>query len=153
VLQATKTFSPTLVNEASFARSMVAGLKLLHARAWGGKAGSVNYLQCGRNVPVAFDVSGNGKTALRAGWGAFFDIMQTNPNAATIGNPPISYSPTLYFGSLSTYAQSGGVIRPSSLSTMWGPHKLHNIMNFSVGLQQRGGPIRFNTTIWWGRAM
>jgi hypothetical protein len=91
----------------------------------------------GPRFGLAYDVFGNGKTALRAGWGSFYDIMQTNPATALVGNPPISYTPTLYNGSLSTYAQGGGVIGPSSLSTMYGQHKLPNIMNFSVGIQER----------------
>jgi len=57
-------------------------------------------------------VFGDGKTALRGGWGSTFDITET---ISTTSNPPISYSPILYYGNLSTYAQGGGVIGPSHI--------------------------------------
>ena len=94
----------------------------------------------------AYDLFGNGKTAVRGGWGLFYDIMQTNPSNATTGNPPISYSPTLYFGNLSTYTQGGGVIGPSNLSTMYGAHKPPSVMNFSFGIQQRVAGIVFDAS-------
>ena len=76
----------------------------------------------------------------------FYDIMQTNPSNATTGNPPISYSPTLYFGNLSTYTQGGGVIGPSNLSTMYGAHKPPSVMNFSFGIQQRAAGVVFDAS-------
>lgn len=62
----------------------------------------------------AYDVFGAGKMAIRGGFGMFKDRMQGNPTMNTNGNPPVAYSPTLYFGDLSCYAQTVGALGPSS---------------------------------------
>jgi hypothetical protein len=85
----------------------------------------------------AYDLRGDGKTALRGGWGWFFDTGQNNPFAAAVGNPPVYNQPTLYQGNLDTYASSGGALGPQNLTTLYGDHQTPNTMNFSLGLQQQ----------------
>jgi hypothetical protein len=95
------------------------------------------WLNLGPRFGIAYDLLGNGKTALRAGWGWFFDTGQNNPVSDSAGNPPVAYTPVLSYGNLDTYAQSQGAIGPSSMSIMFGHHKVPNTMNYSAGIQHQ----------------
>jgi len=88
-------------------------------------------------IGFAYDLFGDGKTALRGGWGAFRDTQQQDRLSVTAGNPPVAYTPTLYYGSLNTYAQTGGALGPTSMGVFYGPHKDAIAMNFSLGVQRQ----------------
>ena len=91
----------------------------------------------GPRVGFAYDFTGNGRTALRGGWGWFHDTSQSNPFSNTTGNPPVSFTPTLYYGSLDTYADTAGAVGPTSMTALYGRHRAPNTMNFSLSLQHR----------------
>lgn len=95
------------------------------------------WLSYGPRLGFAYDIFGEGRTAVRGGFGWFLDTGQTNPIRNTAGNPPTAYTPVLYYGSLDSYAQTAGAIGPSSPGIMFGRTKLPDTMNFSVGIQQR----------------
>ena len=87
----------------------------------------------------AYDVFGNGRTAVRGGFGVFYDTADANSYESSAGNPPLSYIPVQYYGNVDTMGSSTGVIGPSTLASQAaiGRMPLPLTMNFSLGIQHQ----------------
>jgi hypothetical protein len=89
----------------------------------------------------AYDLLGNSRTVLRGGFGVFIDRVRQLINANTLNNPPVSYSPTFYYGNLATFTQTGtqtgAGLGPSNLTYTFpaGTAPQSSIMSYSMGIQ------------------
>ena len=80
----------------------------------------------------AWDVFGNGKTAVRGGFGYQNQLLRYEPQAA---QAPINYTPTYYYGNLDTFLNSAGFLAPNTTVGYDLNGKTPAIYNISFGVQ------------------
>ena len=85
----------------------------------------------------AYDPFGDGKTAIRGGFGVFYNRPLSNISGA--GSYPIVQTPVVQFGTLSTFTSAQGFISPPSVVALQKDMKASTVMNMSLAVQRRVG--------------
>ena len=89
----------------------------------------------------AYDLTGDGKTAIRGGFGT---SKQTVPGTSTfiwgtVTAPPLQYSPQIYYGDIDTLPGASGVLFPSGVTGMEKSPVTPSVYNYSLGIQREIG--------------
>ena len=91
-------------------------------------------------VGAAYDLTGDGKTALRGGFGIYYNRLDGNQVYALSGQAPYAFTPQIIYTTFSQMASAGSalVFRTQATITMWpkGNIPWDRAQNASLGIQR-----------------
>jgi hypothetical protein len=94
------------------------------------------YIVTSPRIGFAYDVFGDGRTALRGGFGAFYDRLDGNQVYSMSGLPPLGFTPTAYYGTIGSLATTQGLFGPTNFTQWSGYTPVPGTRNASFGIQQ-----------------
>jgi hypothetical protein len=91
-------------------------------------------------VGFAYDLRGDGRTAIRGSVGTFHNTrMSGNVNWQATRNPPLQFNPQIFYGSMDTLLQSTGFNFPSDVQGFEKKTRTPTLYSYSLGLQRNVG--------------
>src|SRR5215469_6201563 len=94
-------------------------------------------VEFGPRFGFAYDVFGDGNTAVRGGFGMNTFAAEDSVMRNLTSNPPTQYNPTIIYNSVGTYLGVAGVISPGSVSGLARSGENPAYYNFSFGVQRK----------------
>ncbi len=91
----------------------------------------------GPRFGFAYDVFGTGRTAVRGGFGMYYNHPGWYVYYEFASQPPLVVTPTIYYGQIATLLSSAGVIFPQSVLAADRHSKTPSTYNMSLSVQQR----------------
>jgi Carboxypeptidase regulatory-like domain/TonB-dependent Receptor Plug Domain len=91
-------------------------------------------------VGLAYDLTGDGKTALHASAGLYHNAHVTARSMdQAANNPPAVFTPIIYYGTMDTLQAAGSALRPSSVFSLERDAQTPSAYNWSIGVQRELG--------------
>jgi hypothetical protein len=95
-------------------------------------------IQIGPRFGFAWDVFGNGKTAVRGGFGVTKNMIPSSGliAGAANSNPPNQIRPQIFYGTMDTFLNSSGVLFPHNVTSFEWDQKIPTLYSWTFGVQR-----------------